>query len=211
MLINYLAIEIIARITENVCYNIWIAFSLLCAPHSRQKKSKRHMGHIAHLTSQFKSINTFAKSYDFIITLIWRRNTHHFLFDDWQVLISKPFHFTQGCVVPSLVDIGQMILKKKILNSREMYFCYSLIISLGKRRYPLFVQTLFLHPGMLCTCTKLSWFGPVSRDISSLYFCSFVIISLEKGQLKSPSPKNALCQVFVEIGPGEEDEYAKSF
>ena len=156
MLINYLAIEIIARITENVCYNIWIALSLLCAPHPRQKKSKRHMGHIAHLTSQFKSINTFAKSYDFIITLIWRRNTHHFLFDDWQVLISKPFHFTQGCVVPSLVDIGQMILKKKILNSREMYFCYFLIISLGKRRYPLFVQTFFFTQGYMYQ-VKLIW------------------------------------------------------
>ena len=155
MLINYLAIEIIARITENVCYNIWIAFSLLCAPHSRQKKSKRHMGHIAHLTSQFKSINTFAKSYDFIITLIWRRNTHHFLFDDWQVLISKPFHFTQGCVVPSLVEIGQMILEKKNFKLGKCIFAISQLFPLEKGVTLYLCKLYSLHARMLCNVPSL--------------------------------------------------------
>ena len=34
--------------------------------------SKRPMGHIVHLGNLFKSINTFEKSYDYIITLIRR-------------------------------------------------------------------------------------------------------------------------------------------
>ena len=32
--------------------------------------NKRPMGHIAHLKKQFKSMNTFENSYDYIITLI---------------------------------------------------------------------------------------------------------------------------------------------
>ena len=34
--------------------------------------NKRPMGHIAHLRNQFKSMNTFAQSYDNFITLIWK-------------------------------------------------------------------------------------------------------------------------------------------
>ena len=63
--------------------------------------NKRHMGHIAHLRKQFKSINT----YDYIITLIKRRIKT--LLTLWE-FIGSSFEqiwipFTQGCFVPSLV------------------------------------------------------------------------------------------------------------
>ena len=41
----------------------------------RSSLNKRPMGHIAHLRKQFKSINT----YDYIITLIKRREKKHFM------------------------------------------------------------------------------------------------------------------------------------
>ena len=37
---------------------------------TKTKPNKWPMGHIAHLSNQFKSINTFQKSYDNTITLI---------------------------------------------------------------------------------------------------------------------------------------------
>ena len=39
--------------------------------------NKRPMGHIAHVRNQFKSINTFAQSYDYER----EKKTHHLLFD----------------------------------------------------------------------------------------------------------------------------------
>ena len=49
--------------------------------HTVHKDNKRPMGHIAYLRNQFKSIHTFAQSYDYIIMLIWRRKKNH-LFDN---------------------------------------------------------------------------------------------------------------------------------
>ena len=54
------------------------------------KSNKRPMGHMAHLINQFKSINTFAQSYDHIITLIWRRKmVFYFLISEWSLFV-KP-------------------------------------------------------------------------------------------------------------------------
>ena len=44
--------------------------------------NKRPMGHITHLRNQFKSINTFAQCYDYIIRLILRENNDHLLYDN---------------------------------------------------------------------------------------------------------------------------------
>ena len=40
------------------------------------------MGHNAQLRNLIKSMNTFAQSYDYIITSIWRGKTHYLLFDN---------------------------------------------------------------------------------------------------------------------------------
>ena len=68
------------------------------------------MGHIAHLRKQFKSINT----YGYIITLNKRRKNPSLSL--WE-LNGSSFEqtwipFTQGCFVPSLVEIGPVVLKK---------------------------------------------------------------------------------------------------
>ena len=67
--------------------------------------NKRPMGHIAHLRKQFKSLNKYDDSENKEKTL-------------W-VLIGSSFEqtwipFTQGCFVPSLVEIGPVVLKKKM-------------------------------------------------------------------------------------------------
>ena len=56
---------------------------------------KRAIGYIAHLRNQFISTNTFEQSYDYIIMLIRRENTHHLHFENWMVSICKtlsPLH-----------------------------------------------------------------------------------------------------------------------
>ena len=69
---------------------------------------ERPMGHIAHLRKQFKSINI----YGYIITLIKRRKKP--LLSLWE-LNGSSFEqtwipFTQWCFVPSLVEIGPLVL-----------------------------------------------------------------------------------------------------
>ena len=47
------------------------------------------MGHIAHLRNQFKSINTFKKGYDYIITLIRRGKVPYisFMRIEWPLFV----------------------------------------------------------------------------------------------------------------------------
>ena len=74
--------------------------------------NKRHMGYIAHLRKQFKSINTY---YDYIITLINRIKIPSFTL--WEFNCSSFeqtwIPFTQGCFVPNLVEIAPVVLEKK--------------------------------------------------------------------------------------------------
>ena len=72
------------------------------------------MGHIAHLRKQLKSINT----YDYIITLIKRRKKNPLILTSWE-FIGSSFEqtwipLTPGCFVPSLIEIGPVVLEKKI-------------------------------------------------------------------------------------------------
>ena len=74
--------------------------------------NKRPMGHIAHLRKQFKSINT----YDYIITMIKGRKINIIIFMriKWFFFEQTWIPFTQGCFEPSMVEIGPVILEKKI-------------------------------------------------------------------------------------------------
>ena len=88
------------------------------------KKQEAHGPHRS-LRNQFKSINIFDKSYDYIITLI-RRDTVYLLFDNWMVLICKTSSFfTQGCFRPSLVENGHVVLEKK--NFKFLQYIFSLL------------------------------------------------------------------------------------
>ena len=67
--------------------------------------------------------------------------------------------FTQGCFVQRLVEIGPVVLEKKILKFRQCIFAICVIISPWKRA-GLFIWTNLnpLHPRMLCA--KFSWNRP---------------------------------------------------
>ena len=101
--------------------------------------NKRPMGQIAHLIKQFKSINT----YDFIITLIKRRKNPLFTLQEF---IGFSFEetwilFTQGCFMPSLVEIGSVVLEKKIFKSCQYIIINSQLSPLWEGRGPSFEQT----------------------------------------------------------------------
>ena len=68
--------------------------------------------------------------------------------------------FTQGCFVPSLVEIGSVILEKKIFLILSLYFHYFVIISPWKRAGPFIWTNLNpLHPRMLCAMFDWNWRG----------------------------------------------------
>ena len=74
--------------------------------------NKRPIGYIAHLRKQFKSLNT----YFYVIIMIKRRNKQ--LLTLWQ-FIGSSFEqtwilFIQGCFLPSLIEIGSVVLEKKM-------------------------------------------------------------------------------------------------
>ena len=64
--------------------------------------------------------------------------------------------FTQGCFVPSLVEIGPVVLEKKFFKFHQCIFAISLLSPLEKGRGTSFEKNLNpLHPGMLCA--KFGW------------------------------------------------------
>ena len=46
---------------------------------------------------------------------------------------------TQGCFVPSVIEIGPVVLKKKIFKGHQCIFAISLLYPLGKGRGPSFI------------------------------------------------------------------------
>ena len=70
-------------------------------------------------------------------------------------------HFTQGCFVPiKLVEIGPVVLEKKILKFCQCIFAISKLSPLGKRWGPSFEQT-WLPFTKRCIVPNLVDIGPV--------------------------------------------------
>ena len=93
----------------------------------------------------------------------------------WSLFVKHWVPFTKWCFVPSLVEIGTVILKEKILKISSMYFCFFIIISLWKRGWPFFLNKFkFASPkDALCLVyIKLSKL--------SMYFDYFIMISTSK-------------------------------
>ena len=86
--------------------------------------------------------------------------------------------------MPKVVEIGSVVLEKRIFLISSMYFHNFVIISPLKRVGPFIWTNLnSLHPRMLCAKFGRNWLsGSVDEDflISSMYFHYFVIISLWK-------------------------------
>ena len=89
--------------------------------------SKRPMGHIVH-----QSINIYLYSYWYTIMLIKREKKKSSLV--WELNVSFFFKswipFSQGCFAPSLVEIGPMVLEKKILKC-----CQHILLFIDKYNY----------------------------------------------------------------------------
>ena len=146
--------------------------------------NKRPMGHIAHLRKQFKSMNT----YDYIITLIERRKKT--LLTLWE-LFGSSFEqtwipFIQGCLVQSLVEIGQMVLKK-IYKFRQYIFAISLLSPLGKGP---FLFTLSLNLRNVCLHVDMIWLFFVVTEVH------FSVVYLQLYIFMKPDYLFILLQVF---------------
>ena len=107
--------------------------------------------------------------------------------------------------MPSLVEIGSVVLEKKIFK-----FHYFVIISPWKRAGPFIWTNLNpLHPRMLCAKFGGNW-PSGSGEVDFFKFRQFIFaihnyFPLEKGgafhlnKLESPSPKDALCLVWLKL------------
>ena len=90
---------------------------------AQQFKDKRPIGHIAHLWNQFKSINTFAQSYDHYITLNWRRKKR-----------SQPWvSFTKDALCQVWLKLAQWFWERRFWNffNVSLLFCNYLPIEKG--------------------------------------------------------------------------------
>ena len=67
------------------------------------------MGHISNLKNLFKSINTFAQSYWYYHNIDLDREKTSI---EWSLFVKPWVPFTQGCFVPSLVEIDPMVMEK---------------------------------------------------------------------------------------------------
>ena len=78
----------------------------------------------------------------------------------------------QGCFMPSLVEIGPVVLGKKFFLILSMYFHYFIIISPWKRAWPFIWTNLNpLHPGILCAKFGWNWpsgSGEEDKNVKSL-------------------------------------------
>ena len=115
--------------------------------------------------------------------------------------------------MPSLGENISVVLERK--NSKKfsiMYFYFFAIFSTLRRAWLHLRKKTnlnYLHPRMLCAKFSWKWLSGSGEEdflISSMYFLLFrIYLPLEKGgalhlnKLKSPSPKDALCEVWLKL------------
>ena len=132
---------------------------------------------------------------------------------EWSVFIKPWVPFAQGFFVPSLVEIGSVILKGKIFKFPHCMFAVSLISLFGKGRGPFFLTNLNSHHLLDCIgCFVPSLYKIGSVLLEYIFFKFFNVFSLfrnylplEKGvafhlnKLESPLSKDALSQVWLKL------------
>ena len=109
--------------------------------------------------------------------------------------------------MPSLVEIGPVVLEKKIFLISSLYFCYFcyfVIISAWKRAGPFIRRNMNAHhPRMLCA--KFGWKIFFNFVDVFLLFINYLLLekcrALHLNKIASPSPKDALCKVWLKLTP----------
>ena len=81
-------------------------------------------GHIAHLTnSKTHSRKAMSSSHGYTMKLIKSKTNHIFILrTECPLLVKSWLSFTKGCFVPSLVEIGPVVLEKKNSLFRQFFF-----------------------------------------------------------------------------------------
>ena len=74
---------------------------------------------------------------------------------------------TQGCIVPSLIEIGPTVLEKKIFKFRQCIFAFCYYLPLEKGWGPSFEQTTCVPFTQGCFVSSLVEIGPV--DVGIIY------------------------------------------
>ena len=119
---------------------------------------------------------------------------------------------TQGCFVPSLIEIGPVVLSRDFFKVGQFIFAISLLFPLGNGRAPSFKQT-WIPITQGCFVPSLVESGPVvlKKKIFKVGQCIFAISLLSplgKGhglsfvQTWIPITQGCFLPSLVEIGPG---------
>ena len=113
------------------------------------------------------------------------------------------------CCVPSLVEIDPMVLERKILKICQCIFIILLLSHLGKECGPSFEQTWIPFTKRCLVPNWWKWPSGSGEDVFLIFVKVFSLIHsylhLEKGgalhlnKLQSPSPKDAVCQVWLKL------------
>ena len=119
--------------------------------------------------------------------------------------LESPSH--KGCFVPSLVEIGSVVLEKKIFKFHPCIFTISLVSPLGEGWGPSFEQTWipFTQGYFVPSLVKI---GPVVLEKKIFKSCQFIFINSQLSplwegmafhlnKLESPLTKETLCQVWL--------------
>ena len=116
--------------------------------------------------------------------------------------------FTRGCFVPSLVEIGSVILEKKIYEFRQCIFAFSLLSPLGEGWGPSFEQTWipFTQEYFVPSLVKI---GPVVLEKTIFKSCQFIFNNSQLSPLWDlgtlgtwiPFTQGHFVPSLVEIGP----------
>ena len=135
------------------------------------------MGHIAHPRNQTHLLKAM------IISQHWfgeEKTIISFLISEWSLFVKPWVSFTKGCFVTSLVEIGPVVLEKKMFKFRQCIFAIALLSPLRKGHGPSSEQTWIpFTQGCLCmfgwNLPSGSWEEKIK--ISSMYLWYFIIIS----------------------------------
>ena len=126
-----------------------------CYSELLKNKEEAH-GQIAHPRNQTHLLKAM------IISQHWfgeGKTIISFLISEWSLFVKPWVSFTKGCFVTSLVEIGPVVLEKKMFKFRQCIFAICVIISPLKRAGPFIWTNLNpLHPRMLCA--KFGWNWP---------------------------------------------------